>query len=358
MRFLTSLCTLIETVFLASASLAAQQHATFIDLASQPRWQIESSQTASFNDLRRWGGEPTVDREYGVKSVEIRTYQEGKTTAQAVVEETPDPSSAYGLLTFYQTESMTPARGMKLAMIAPEQGYLARGTAFVRVLRPGKMSDEDFRALLLAIGGESPSEQALALLPPPLPVKNLIPGSEKYVLGPVAAHRALPFFRTDLVGFQQGAELQSAAYQINGQRINFFLISYPTLQIANLRYRALTHLLGMNQGSGTGSLYGKLKGTYVLMVQNAPSQEAAGRLLGQLSVSQEVSWNAPPPGKPLTVQVFHLILGNMLLVLMLVGMALAAGVLIFIARRLAVKWFPQSEWARGYEDSIIRLNLK
>jgi hypothetical protein len=55
---------------------------------------------------------------------------------------------------------------------------------------------------------------------------------------------------------------------------------------------------------------------------------------------------------------FKLILGNIFLVLLLVGMAVVAGVLLFASRRMAARWFPQSDWARGYEDSIIRLNLK
>ncbi|MCL5006028.1 MAG: hypothetical protein M1404_05800 [Acidobacteria bacterium] len=358
MKFLTCLCTMMGTILFASASLAAQQHATFIDLLSQPRWQMESSQTINLNDVRRWGGEPAVDREYGVKSVEIRTYREGEKTAQAIVEEAQDPSSAYGLFTFYLSETMAPVKGMKLAVVSPQQGYMARGRAFVRVLRPANMSNKDFDALLLSIGGASPSEQSMALLPPPLPVNGLVPGSEKYLLGPIAASRALPLFRTDVVGFSQGAELQAATYQIDGQRVNFFLISYPTSQIANLRYRAITHLLGLNQGSGPGSLFGKLKGTYLLMVQNAPSLEVANRLMNRLSVSQVLSWNEPPPEKPITVQMFHLIVGNILLVLILIAMAGVAGVLIFMSRRLAAKWFPQSDWARGYEDSIIRLNLK
>jgi Family of unknown function (DUF6599) len=358
MRLFTFLSIFLWALFPASVSLTAQRHATFIDLVSKPRWQMETSQTVNLNEVRHWGGEPAVDREYGVKSVEIRTYREGRERAQAIVEDAPDPSSAYGLFTFYQNRTMIPAKGMKLAVVAATQGYMARGTAFVRVLRPAKMADNDFNALLLSIGGTSPSTQALNLLPPPLPAKDIVPGSEKYVLGPVAAGRAIPYFRTDLVGFQQGAELQAAAYQENGQNVNFFLISYPTSQIANLRYRALTHLLGINEGNGPDSLRGKLKGSYVVLVQNAPSLEVANQLMDRLTVSQVVSWNEPAPGKPITLQVFHLILGNILLVLALIAMAMIAGVLFFISRRLAAKWFPQSDWAQGYEGSIIRLNLK
>jgi len=39
-------------------------------------------------------------------------------------------------------------------------------------------------------------------------------------------------------------------------------------------------------------------------------------------------------------------------------MAALAGILLVVSRRLAAKWFPNSDWAQGYEGSIIRLNLK
>lgn len=355
MKFFTFLCT---PLILASLGLATQRSVTYLDLSSQPKWQVESSETADMNKARQWGVEPSVDREYGVESVEIRTYREGKKVARAIVERAPDPSSAYGLFTFYQNESMTPVKGMRLTVMSPEQGYMARGTVFVRVLRPAKMSDEDFRALLLSIGGASPPTRAMALLPPPLPLKGIVPGSEKYVLGPLAASRAIPSIRADKVGFEQGAELQTAAYVVDGYRVNFFLISYPTSRIADLRYHNLTEFLNASPGRVPGRLYGELKGTYLLLVQNAPSRQVANKLMDRLTVSQELSWNEPAPGSPITVQLFHLILGNMLLVLILIGMALVAGVLVFVARRLAAKWFPHSEWAQAYEDSVIRLNLK
>lgn len=358
MKYLISLCAPIGALLLVSAGLAAQRRATFIDLSAQPKWQTVSSKPISLKDLSKWGGEPAVDREYGVQSAEVRTYQEGPIKTHAVIEGTPDPSSAFGLLTFYQNKNMTQPKGMELAVISPQWGFMARGTAFLRVQRPAGMSDKDFRTLLVSIGGKAPPAEAMALLPPPLPVKERVPCSEKYVFSPIAAHRALPFFRTDLVGFEQGAELQSAAYQINQQLMHFFLISYPTTQIAELQFRALSHLLDVNHRQNSGSLYGKREGTYVLMVQNAPSEKVADKLIARLTVSQQVSWNAPAPGKPITVQMVQLVIGNILLVLILVGMAVAAGVMVFVGRRLVSKWFPQAQWARGYEDSIIRLNLK
>jgi Family of unknown function (DUF6599) len=351
-------------VFLAmltlSTVLPGAQRTTIVNLASLPKWHMEERQNVSLNDVRRWGVEPSVDREYGVSKVEIRTYRKAEQSLQAVVEKAVDPSSAYGLLTFYQNELMRPAKGMKLTVIGSSQAYMARGVFFVRVLRPSapRMSEENFRSALIAIAGAAPSTDDMALLPPPLPRQGIIDGSHKYVLGPVAMQQAVPSFPADLVGFKQGAELQTAAYRHRGQPLTLILISYPTMAIARLHYDAMVRTLGVNLESGDGALYGRLTSSYVLLVQNARSKETAGALMNSLSIKQQVSWDQPPPGKPVTLQMVRLILGNILLVSLLVGMAVFTGILLVLSRRLAARWFPHWDWAQAYEGSVIQLNLK
>ena len=345
--------------FLASGvALVGAQRTTIVNLASLPEWQVQKSQNVSLNDVRQWGVQPAVDLEYGVKKVEIRTYGKDNQSLQAMVEKAPDPSSAYGLLTFYQNESMKSEKGMKLTVVGPEQALMARGTYFVRVMRPPKMSDKDFSSALTAIAGAAPSPDAMALLPPSLPPQGIVQGSQKYVLGPVALQKAIPSLPAGLVGFKQGAEVQSAEYQHNGRLLTLIFISYPTYSIAQARYAALKQNLKINQKAGAGAIYGKIQRSYVLLVQNARSKEVADNLMGRLTIHQTVSWDQPPPGKPVTVQMFHLILGNIMLVLFLVGLAVLAGILLFFARIVAGRLFPRSDWARGYEGSIIRLNLK
>lgn len=360
MRSIILLSISFWVILLPSIALAKTQRTTFLNLAPMPKWQLEKSQNVSLSDVSQWGVEPAVDLEYGVRKIEIRTYRKDNQTLQVVVEKATDPSSAYGLLTFYQNESMVSEKGMKLTAVGPDQALMARGRFFVRVLRPSnpKMSDQDFRSALISIAGAAPSANSMALLPPSLPQEGLIPGSVKYVLGPVAAQRSIPSLPAKLVGFQQGAELEAGTYRQNGQKITLILISYPTLQITHLRYSAMAHILDINQKTGPSALYGKMKGTYVLLVQHADSKSVANRLMNRLTIEQQISWDQPPPGKPVTVQVVHLILGNILLVILLAGMAIFGGILLVFSRRIAAKLFPHSDWARAYEDSIIRLNLK
>ena len=358
MKPITCLNMTFWAILALCTGVAGAQRTTMLNLASVPEWQVQKSSNVSLNDVRQWGVQPQVDREYGVTKVETRIYSNGNQTIEAVVEKTPDPSSAYGLLTFYQDSSMQAGKGLKLAAIGPQQALMARGAFFVRVMRPPAMAENQFRAALIAIAAAAPTESSLALLPPLLPAQGMIPGSHKYILGPVAMQRAMPSLPADLVGFQMGAELQSATYQMNGKPVTLVFISYPTSAIARKEFDGFEKNIGVNQKSGTEAIYGKLTRSHVLLVQGAQNKEVAAKLMGRLKIEQQISWDQPPPGKPVTVQMLHLIVGNIMLVLLLAGMAVLAGVLLVASRRLAAHWFPHSDWARGYEDSIIRLNLK
>ena len=68
----------------------------------------------------------------------------------------------------------------------------------------------------------------MAGLPRPMPPKGLVPGSEKYLLGLEAAKRVLPSFRTDLIGFEQSAEVQLGQYQIGKGTSTLMSIAIPS----------------------------------------------------------------------------------------------------------------------------------
>ena len=247
---------------------SAQEKPFVMPLVPAADWRQVDSHPLPLSAVSKYGGDPAVEQEYGVKALELRTYQLGKTQTQVVVEPAPDATSAYGLLTFYQTPAMTPEKGIQLAVGDANQTLMARGNNFIRFLR-GKdspPSESDYQALLVFVGGSKPSASAIRSLPRPMPPKGLVPGSEKYLLGLEAAKRVLPSFRTDLIGFEQGAEVQLGQYQTGKGTSTLVSISYPTPQIARVRFGALTNFLGLNQDHGEDSVYGRRHGSYVFLV--------------------------------------------------------------------------------------------
>ncbi len=336
-----------------------QKHSA-IPLVPAASWRLVSSRTSNLDTVRHWGGDPTIEREYGVRTLEHRAYALNGQTTSVIVEEAPDPSAAYGLLTYYQTEGMQPASGMQLTLIGAEVALMARGRYFIRVPRPPSLqvSDIEFRALLVFTGGTRSLARTPPHLPAALPVEGLIPGSEKYLLGPEAARRVLSSFRTDLIGFPQGAELQMAMYRSGDLRLTLLAISYPTPQIARARFGAMETFLELNQERGSESVFARRSGSYVFLVLGSSSRLQAAKLMDQLQVTGTLSWDRPyPRPKPFAQEVLELIIANLLLILILVGFSVIGGVLFFIWRRIVAKWFPQWAWANPDRDALIRLNL-
>jgi len=187
----------------------------------------------------------------------------------------------------------------------------------------------------------------------------LVAGSEKYILGLEVAKRVLPSFRTDLIGFEQGAEVQLGQYQAGKDTPTLVSINYPTPQIARVRFGALTNFLGLNRKQGEDPPYGKRHGSYVFLALHAGKEERAAALLNLFEVTQGISWDEKYVSeRTFTLQLVHMFIAIIILTVIIIGSGVVAGVLFFISRRLAAKYFPDWQWGRTDEDQLIRLNLK
>lgn len=340
---------------------SAQEKPTIMPLLPTANWRQVDAHPLPVSAVGNYGGDAAVEQEYGVKTLELRTYELGKTQLQLVVEPAPDATSAYGLLTFYRSPTMTPEKGIELTVGDDSGTLMARGNNFLRFLRGShsSLSESDYQALLVFVGGTKPSTNALRALPRPLPEKGLVPGSEKYLLGLEAAKRVLRGFRADLIGFEQGAEVQLAQYQSGKGASTLLSISYPTPQIARVRFGSLSNFLGLNQDHGDDTIYGRRQGSYVFLVLHGGNAETASALLDRFKVTESVSWDQKYTSeRGFTLELVHMILAIMLLTSILVGGCIVAGVLFFLSRRFAARFFPESQWGRSDEDQLIRLNLR
>ena len=347
-------------VLAAALPLAAAQKSIVIPLVSVSYWKLESVTKLDLQNLTKFGDQIDVDKELGVFSASERTYQLGDAQATAIFEEAADPSSAYALYTIYQNEDMRSVHGIDLAATGPRFALMTRGRYLIRVLRQNNpaLADQDFRSLLIVIGGARLSARNIENLPAQLPARGLEPGTEKYLLGPVSAKLALPSFPANLIGFEDGAEAKAGTYFSNGQRMVLLEISYPTPQMAGLRFEQLVKALHVNRNVGPKSIYGRQQGSYALLVLNSKSQAAANRFLDRFKVNQVVSEIPPYPRKDTFVlQIVELVLANGELVIIIIVFALLGGVAIYSTKRLIMKLFPKSTWIRPDDDILIKLNI-
>ncbi len=360
MRRFASALALLLVALGWSHPLCRAQNVSVIPLVPAANWRLISTQSQDVDEIKNLGGDPAVEREFGVKTLESRTYHLDRVDAEVILELAEDVSAAYGLFTYYQDESMHPEKAIQLATTGAQGGLMARGRSFIRFSRPkdSHLSENQFRALLILVGGTSPTRDSLANLPAPLPSSGLITGSAKYFLGPEVARRVLPDFRTDLIGFDQGAEVQVGDYLNGTVRSTMMEVSYPTPQIARARFNTMSDSLGLNQDRGTNSLYARREGSFIFLALKANNKAAATKLLDQFSVKQQLSWDEKYPGdKTIGRQLFELVLGNMMLTLLLAGGGVMGGLLIVLSRRLTAKIFPAWQWGHPEADHLIRLRL-
>jgi len=362
MKRLASVLALSALTLGAARPLACAQKVSVIPLVPAANWRLVATQQGlAVDEVKNYGGDPAVEREYGVKSFEVRTHQLGGARVQVAVESAADVSAAYGLLTYYQNELMHPEKEIQLTMTGPQGSLMARGRSFIRFLRPaaGSVSENDFRALLIFVGGTRPTRDSLANLPSPLPSLGLIPSSAKYILGPEVARRVLPDFPTDLIGFDQGAEVQVGDYVVGNSRSTMAQVSYPTPQIARLRFAAMNNSLNLNQERGANTRYARREGSFIFLALKSGAKEAAAKLLDQFHVNQQLSWDEKYPGdKTIGQQLFELIVANLLLTVLVAGAGIIGGVLIVLSRRVTAKIFPDLLWGHPEADRLIRLNLE
>jgi hypothetical protein len=344
---------------LANVCFVQAQDRVVVPLISATDWRLVKTELPDPSALTRFTSDPAVDREYGVQKLVLRHYQLGARRTEALLKEAADPTAAYGLLTYYRTEDLTPEKGLDGAFIGPSSALMARGRVCIHIRSAdgSELSRTELRSLLIAIGGAQLSREEAEFFPAPLPAAGLIPHTEKYLLGLETARRVLPNFRTDMIGFTQGAEARVGTYSTTMGDSTVLAVNYPTPQIARIRYGAMESLLRINMGDGPGAIYGKRGGSYVFLVLNSTSGEAE-KLLKQFQVTSDVSWNErTPEPERFAMDLAKMILSIIALVIVIATIAVVTGVLMVLSRRIARRFFPGSEWANPERDRVIRLGL-
>jgi hypothetical protein len=350
---------LLAFLLLCEGAWGAGQKPYVTPLISTPEWTLVASQKVSLQDLGPYGCQVPVDQEFGAHSALERTYGRAGIEVNVFVEEASDPSAAYGLFTFYQNPAMQSVSGVDLVRIGPHTILMARNRYFIRVVRQPGLSPIDLHSLLAAIGGARLSAIDRERLPTILHGRGFVAGSQKYLLGPEAMERVLPSFPVGLIGFEDGVEAQLGTYRGEPGPMKLLLISYPTPQIAEMRYKTIQSRLSVDHRLGNDSAYGRQQASYVILALDATSKSAAGRLLNEVKVTEWVSrMPAYHPADTMARDMMLLVVENIELVFVIAVLGVAGGILLFFGKRLITNRFPDSWFSRQQDERLIRLRLR
>ena len=349
------------TAWLFAAAPASPAKNAVVELLS-PGWQAGKMERLPVDAVRRWGGDPAIEREYGVRFLEYQIFSQADEIAEVVAERATDATAAYGLFSYYRSGDMKPEAGMHYAASGPEGGVLFRGRLFIRAVLPrspaATIPPSRLRALLAALGAESPLTEDMNALPTPLPPADLVPGSEKYLVGEEGVRRILPSIPPDLFGFNLGAEVQTGDYAAGQSHSRVVVISYPTPQIAHSQYVQMQKRLDLNQLGSTMEVLGKQEGSFVVLVLYSGSPAAASRWMDLFNRRIGLSWDRPYPGdKSPLFQMLNFIVLNLIFVFYLCGWSVFGGIIFFLSKQAARKWFPQTDFGQPDDARFITLKL-
>ncbi|MBZ5567269.1 MAG: hypothetical protein LAN64_05385 [Acidobacteriia bacterium] len=297
-------------------------------------------------------------REYGFDDFEDATYTRPDRKLQVMAIRFKDASGAYGAFTFYKAPEMQTEKIGDQAASANDRVLFYRGNVLMQAVldRVTPMSAAELRELAGNIPLPTGSARNLPSLPMYLPRQGYVPNTAKYVVGPLGLANISAPIAAEQVEFERGAELAQGQYNSGRGTATLTLISYPTPQIAGDRLRALdaTHPLPQD---GSTLFLTKRSGPLVAIVTGAISQREAKSLLASVNYDAEVTWNERTGLSPRD-NVGTLLGGVVLLTVIIIGMALVAGIAFGGIRILTKRLFPDRVFDRSRDVEIIELKLR
>lgn len=297
--------------------------------------------------------------EYGFVAGESATYKKGTESLQVDAYQMKDPSGAYGVLTYLRPPNMPHANaslGRHSFSSQSEALMLAGNVVLDAHGRDLRRDDGDLKALLQQVSAHA-QMGALPTLWQQLPAKQLVTGTDKYLLGPQTLNQFFPVALGDSVGFSKGAEAEVAQYRFGKAQAALLLVDLPTPQIATSTLDQLAAKFDVN-GSKPGAgqaLYAKRMITTLAIVA-APTDTQGHALLDEVQNSEVLTWNQPTP-KGKQADIGTIVVGTIVGTGAICVFSIIAG-LAFGGFRLAVKRvMPGKVFDRAKHMEVLQMGL-
>jgi hypothetical protein len=336
-------------VCLFAASLHGQSRDSLLStLQGAAEWTpVDAATTYSAANVENYSANlaPSLKR-YGLKGITVQTWQEAGARVRMNLFEMVDAGAAYGFFSIRraaETGATSPASPVGAESFqAGSRLYLWQGTYVVRIEGESESARMKMAAALSEkILGRSRKPPVSNHLPP----RNLMPGSDKYILDAENVDRAFGVDPATL-GFDDDVEVATASYRSDGRTSRLMLLLYPTQQIAK---KYVEQILSGKPGLAP---FSKRVGPLVAIVSGTDAS-AAQSILDDVNYETKVTWNKGRPNlgiAEIILTVFTFI-GIGLLFTLVVGISFG-GVRIFVKSR-----YPNRLFDRPEEMEIIQLKL-
>ena len=254
--------------------------------------QARALQTPANQAEQFAGNKAVILREYGLASAERRDYTQAKNSATVTLYRMVDPSAAFGAFTYLRAPEMA---ALGSALSTPysatnrQRAVFVLGNLVLDIASPiARPADADLKVLaagLLPHVDQRPFPEIAQFLP----AQGLVPGSERYVLGPRALAEVFPSATAgskDWLGFGNSAEAIVARYHLGGegkgQEAVLLIALYPTQQVAADAYNSLGKWFALNaepdQANGRQIVFGTRSGPLVAVLSGGGGPQHFGTI--------------------------------------------------------------------------------
>lgn len=302
-----------------------------------------------------------VRKEAGETVREGRGYGSGNKTVTVAVRQFRDPTAAYEVYTAMLSTKLNPSTVAPLTAAGNDQLIALVGNRIVTVSPIRAASDADLKLLLDKLK-QSTDQSPLPPIRGYLPDADLVQGSQKYALGPIAFDAALESLNQDKfaaitpeVGFNKGAEAMLAGYHsATGRTETLILLQYPTPQIAEQQLRHIALLLAANPELSGATV--ERDNSLLSLVLSPASAQSAASLRENIKYGISVTWNEG--SHTLTDPPWLLVVKNIFLgTLAFCGLAIVLGIAFGGVRVLIKRVLPGKVFDRPEDMEVLQLGL-
>jgi len=302
-------------------------------------------------------------KEYGFREMEQATYtRPGSRVLKVKAARFADASGAFGAFSFYQQPEMPKEDIGDQAASANNRVLFRRGNIVVDAVfdRVTAMSAAELRDLAASLPLPAGSAGDLPPVLAYLPKQARRADSIRYFMGAVGLSDVSSPIAPQVVDFAKGAEVAMAQYSTSaGSQADatLMVISYPTPQIAAERAQAIDAALHTTSRPEDPASRVKRSGPLVVLVSGQISNSDAKSLLDQVNYDADITWNQNTFFSKRD-NIGNLLVGVILLVALLIGFSLVAGLLFGGFRLLMKRLFPDRIFDRSKDVEIISLKLR
>jgi Family of unknown function (DUF6599) len=271
-----------------------------------------------------------------------------------------DPTVAYSAYSFLRPQDATGLKPTQHSAVAQSRAMLLIGNFLVEVTGQDLPRVEPALEELAQEVAPQASQEVYPDLWQHLPLGDIVPGSDRYIVNPALLARVLPIGTGDWLGFGNGAEAELAQYRISGRDITFVVASYPTQQLAAKQADTFARDFNLNARNPAPDarpvVFVRRVSSLVGLVYGTDSPAVADALLGRIAYRTEVTWNEPGfKLKDLTMPqyVVGIFIGTGIIMLF----ALVAGIAFGGFRLIMKRLLPGKVFDRRRSVEILQLGL-